>query len=83
MARASHWFVYILECADGTLYTGCAVDVEARVVVHNLGKGAKYTRARLPVKLFYSEEALDRSSALKREYALKQLTATQKRKLVG
>lgn len=83
MEQASHWHVYIVECADGTLYTGCAVDVEARVKVHNSGKGAKYTKPRLPVHLVYSEPAEDRSTALKREYALKQLTAVEKRKLVG
>lgn len=83
MDTTSHWYVYIVECADGSLYTGCAVDVEARIEVHNTGKGAKYTRTRLPVKLKYYEEAADRSSALKREHALKQLTAVEKRKLVG
>ena len=83
MASSSHWYVYIVECADGSLYTGCAVDVAARIEVHNSGKGAKYTRPRLPVTLKYFEEAADRSSAQKREHALKQLTAVQKRKLVG
>ncbi len=77
------WFVYMLECGDGSLYTGCAVDVLARLEKHKSGKGAKYTRSRLPVRLLYKEEVPDRSAALKREHALKQLSVAQKRNLIG
>lgn len=78
-----NWYVYIIECADHTLYTGCTVDVEARVATHNAGKGAKYTRARLPVTLRYQEPCTDRSAAQQREHALKQLSRTQKQLLIG
>lgn len=76
------WKVYILECADGTLYTGICKNVLDRVAVHNAGKGAKYTRARLPVTLKYVESAMGRSDASKREYALKRLTRQQKIALI-
>ncbi len=76
-------FVYMVECADGTLYTGWTWDVTARVKRHNAGKGAKYTRAHLPVKLVYHEELPDEQAARRREYALKQLTRSQKLKLVA
>lgn len=75
-------FVYILECADGTLYTGWTTDIEERVKTHNSGTGAKYTRSRLPVKLVYSEEVEDRSAALKREAAIKKLTRAKKELLI-
>lgn len=75
------WHVYIVQCADGTLYTGVAKDVGARVCQHNAGRGAKYTRSRLPVELVYREEAEDRGAALKREYAIRRLRSTMKRKL--
>ncbi len=66
------YYVYMLECADGTLYTGIATDIQRRLEEHNSSeKGAKYTRARRPVKLVYSEEYGDRSSASKREYEIK------------
>ena len=67
------WYVYMLRCRDGSLYTGCTDDVERRVVVHNSGKGAKYTRSRLPVTLVYQESAADKSAALRREAAIKRL----------
>lgn len=57
-------YMYVLECSDGTLYTGYSTDVQKRLAVHNTGKGAKYTRARLPVKLLYQEEYPDKSSAM-------------------
>ncbi len=63
--------MYILRCADGTLYTGFARDPHARVRVHNSGKGAKYTRARLPVSLVYVEPCESLGAALKREHQLK------------
>ena len=72
------WSVYILRCADGTLYTGIAPDVEKRVALHNAGKGAKYTRGRGPVELVYREELEDRAAASKREYAIKQLSRAEK-----
>ncbi len=76
-------FVYILKCADGTLYTGYTVNVDDRCKRHNQGKGAKYTRCRLPVKVVYVEELETRSAALKREYAIKQMTRRQKAMLIA
>lgn len=75
-------FVYIVRCADGTLYTGYARDPRARVVVHNSGRGAKYTAGRRPVKLVYQQAFKSVGKALAREYAVKQLTRTQKEALV-
>lgn len=75
--------VYILRCGDGTLYTGCAKDVDKRLTVHQSGKGAKYTRCRLPVELVYREPAADRSAALRREAAIKKLTRTEKLALIA
>lgn len=72
------WWVYMLRCSDGTLYTGSAVDVDRRVAVHNSGKGAKYTRSRLPVEAVYREACPDKSAALRRERALKQLSRAEK-----
>lgn len=78
------YFVYILECSDNTLYTGIATDVSRRVDEHNNSdKGAKYTRIRRPVKLVYTEELDDRSSASKREYAIKKLPREEKLKLIN
>ena len=74
----SIWWVYILRCSDGTLYTGITDDVERRLKAHNSGKGAKYTRGRGPVKLIYREEQPDKSAALKREIAIKKLSRTEK-----
>jgi len=76
-------FCYILECADGTYYTGWAIDPEHRVTVHNKGRGARYTRMRLPVQLVYVEEQPDLSTALKREIAIKRMTRARKKKLIG
>jgi putative endonuclease len=81
----SQWYVYMLRCADGTLYTGVTTDLKRRVDEHNgegaAGKGAKYTKARRPVVLVYSETVLDRSAAQMREHALRQLSRTEKEKL--
>lgn len=77
------WYVYILRCADNTLYTGSTDDVERRVAVHNSGKGAKYTRGRTPVEVVYTEECESCSAALKREYAIKQLSRGEKIKLIN
>ncbi len=74
-------YCYILECSDGTYYTGWAVDPQKRASVHNQGRGAKYTKMRLPVKLVYVEEQPDRSTAMKRERAIKKMTRDGKRKL--
>ena len=75
-------YTYIAQCADQTLYTGYTVDLVAREAVHNTGKGAAYTRARLPVQFIYHEVFENKSDALKREYAIKQLTRVQKLELV-
>lgn len=79
----SEWYVYILHCADGSLYTGIARDIAARIALHNAGKGAKYTRGRGPVRLVYSERLASRAAALQREHAIKRLSAAAKRALVG
>jgi putative endonuclease len=71
----------MVECSDGTLYTGITMDVEARVAAHSSGKGAKYTRGRGPVKLAYVEQVAGKSEALKREHALKKLTRMSKMEL--
>lgn len=76
-------YVYILECNDGTLYTGYTVDVEKRIGVHNAGLGAKYTRNRLPVKLRYQEACETKSLAMKREIQIKKLSRQQKLQLIG
>lgn len=72
----------MLKCADGSLYTGYTNDLQKRVGVHNSGRGAKYTKSRLPVRLVYSEEHESKSSALKREAEIKKLTRAQKEKLI-
>jgi len=77
------WKLYILRCGDGSLYTGIAVDVEARLAAHRGGKGAKYTRGRGPLEVVYTEECGTHSQALKREAAVKKLTRSGKEKLVA
>ena len=78
-----YWYVYILECADGTYYTGITTDTERRVHEHNYSdiRGARYTRTRRPVKLVHCEDVLYRSEALKREVRIKKMTKAGKRKL--
>lgn len=76
------YWLYILRCGDGTLYTGTTDDVERRLAAHRSGKGAKYTRGRGPLEVVYREECADRSAALKREYAVKQLPREEKLKLI-
>lgn len=79
-----NWFVYIVRCADNTLYTGVAKDLEKRLRQHNHGNdGAKYTRARRPVELVYHERAANRSTAQQREYRIRRLSASQKRLLIA
>ena len=75
-------FVYMVRCADGTLYTGYARDLDRRTKAHNAGRGAKYTACRRPVSLVYSERLKSRGAALKREYEIKQLARTEKEELV-
>jgi len=79
------YFVYILKCADETLYTGISTELERRIDEHNSSdKGAKYTRVRRPVRLVYSEEYPDRSTASKREYVIKKkMSRAEKLKLIG
>ena len=77
------WFLYLIECADGSVYTGIATDVDARFAKHANGTGARYTRAHKPVSVLASFELADRSSALRAEYRVKQLTAAEKRALAA
>jgi predicted GIY-YIG superfamily endonuclease len=76
------WFVYIVRCADGSLYTGISKDVKRRCQQHNAGAAARYTRSRLPVKLVYQQSVANRSLALKREAAIKAMTRKEKLALI-
>lgn len=76
------YFLYILRCGDGSLYTGIAADVEKRLALHQSGKGAKYTRGRGPLTVVYREECADKSAALKRERAVKALPRAKKLALI-
>ncbi len=76
-------YAYLLRCADSSLYAGYSTDPERRARVHNSGKGAKYTRSRLPVSLAYTEGFAEKSEALRREAALKKLTHSQKEALIA
>jgi putative endonuclease len=75
-------YVYILKCKDGSLYTGYAKDLHNRLKAHKEGKGAKYTKCRLPVKLMYYEKIGDKSKAMSREYAIKQMSRNEKELLI-
>lgn len=75
-------YVYVLSCADDTLYTGYTTDVARRVAEHDAGEGAKYTRGRTPVELVHVESLESKSAAMSREYAIKQLSRTEKERLV-
>ncbi len=77
------WHLYILRCRDGSLYTGIATDVTARLETHRSGKGAKYTRGRGPLELVYTEECGEKSAALKRELQIKALSREKKLELIG
>lgn len=77
------WYVYMLRCGDGSLYTGSTTDVDRRLREHQSGTGARYTHSRPPVALAYVEEAPDRSAAQRREAAIKKLPRAQKLKLIG
>jgi len=76
------YWVYMLQCGDGTLYTGSTTDPTRRLAVHQSGKGAKYTRSRLPVQLVYQEETANKSTALRREAAIKKLSREEKLQLI-
>ena len=77
------WWVYILECADGSLYTGITDDLDRRIKAHEAGKGAKYTRGRGPLKLRYKELLESHSDALRREYQIKAMKRADKLQLIG
>ncbi len=81
MSKPSDWIVYILECADRSLYTGITNDLDHRIDEHECGKGAKYTRGRGPFKLLYTETRSSRSQALKRELEIKSFDKATKLKL--
>lgn len=81
-APAATWFVYLLRCADGSLYTGITKDIDRRCQQHNAGTASKYTRSRRPVKLVYQEAHTSRSSALKREAAIKAMTKREKEAMI-
>lgn len=84
MSNPELWFVYLLRCADGTFYAGITTDLARRVAEHNSGQaGAKYTRARRPVTLVWSEPAPDRSAASRREYAVRRLPRVEKERLAS
>ena len=76
------WQVYIVECSDGSLYTGITNNLDERITAHNGGRGAKYTKSRRPVRLRYSEPAADRKNASQREYAIKSLRKAEKIQLI-
>ena len=76
-------YVYILKCSDNTLYTGWTTSLEKRLKAHNSGKGAKYTKPRLPVEIVYFEEFQDKKDAMKREYSIKQLSREEKLNLIS
>ncbi len=76
-------YTYIVECRDGSLYTGWTTDVKKRVEAHNAGKGAKYTKSRRPVKLVYTEEHWTKQEAMSREYAIKRMTRQEKLRMIG
>lgn len=77
------WHVYLLRCADGTLYCGITNDIEKRLAAHNAGRASRYTRARLPVRLAWSEPCADRGAALRRELAVKAMPRAAKLRLAG
>lgn len=81
-SKHQSYYVYILECADKTFYTGITNNLEQRIKLHNVRKGAKYTRGRTPVRLIYSEKVASKSEALKREIAIKKMGKVEKEKLV-
>lgn len=83
MSKPKPWYLYLIECVDGSIYTGITVDLQARYAAHCNGSGARYTRSHAPVKLLGFETHADRSSASKAEYKVKQMTAADKRRLAN
>jgi len=83
MAAGKSWFLYLIECSDGSIYTGIAVDVAARYAAHVKGSGARYTRSHPPLRLLASAAYADRSAASKAEYRVKRLSPAQKRALAA
>lgn len=79
----ANWYLYMLRCADDTIYTGISIDVQARIDKHNSGRGAKYTSTRLPVRLIYYESQPDQSSAMKREVEVKKWGRKRKENLAS
>jgi len=77
------WIVYMLECSDNSIYTGITNNIEKRIKIHESGKGAKYLRGRLPIKLLHKEVFLSRSDASKREILIKKMNHKEKRKLIN
>lgn len=77
------WYVYLARCRDGSLYSGATTDPEKRIAAHNRGRGAAYTRSRLPVLLVYLEAVADRSAALRREAAIKRMSRARKLRLIA
>lgn len=77
------WHVYLLRCADGTLYAGITTDLARRLAAHNAGKASKYTRSRLPVALAWSEPAADEGAAKRREHQVRTLSREEKLRLIG
>ena len=78
----ARWFLYLLLCRDGSLYTGITTNVQRRLLEHNKGIASRYTRSRLPVRLIYQEQCLNKSNALKKEYEIKGLTRKKKEKYI-
>ena len=81
--RREKWFLYILRCVDGTFYTGITKDLKRRLKMHNAGKGARYTRARRPVRMLYHETCGGRVRAMRREWAVKGFSRKQKQRLIA
>jgi putative endonuclease len=81
--RKAKWVVYMLECSDRSFYTGITNNLKKRIETHNTGKGAKYTRSRLPVKLIYREKHISKSSAMKREIEIKKYSRLKKERLIA
>ena len=77
------WYIYMLKCGDDSIYTGSTNNIERRLKAHQSGKGAKYTKSHLPVKLVYSEELPDKSSALKREAEIKNMSRKEKLEIIS
>jgi putative endonuclease len=82
MSGPARWWVYLLRCADGTLYTGISTDPDRRLTQHNAGTASRYTRARLPVAMLWREEQAGHGDALRREVAIKKMPRSEKEKLI-